>query len=144
VYEITPAGRRALQAWLATEPAAPRFEIEAVLRLLFADHGSKEDVLRAVRSISDWAAGQARIGWQQCQEYLDGDGPFPERLHVIVPFALLFAGFFETLLTWSDQVTQSIGEWPGTRDVGMTDATRRRLEEMMEKIKPLIAGGHPG
>src|SRR5215469_7320978 len=49
VYEITPAGREALREWLATEPAAPRFEIETMLRLLFADQGSKDDVLTAVR-----------------------------------------------------------------------------------------------
>jgi PadR family transcriptional regulator, regulatory protein AphA len=45
VYEITPAGRRALRGWLATEPSAPRFEIEPMLRLLFADQGTKDDMV---------------------------------------------------------------------------------------------------
>src|SRR5262245_57934117 len=38
VYAITDAGRAALRAWLATEPAPPRFELEPLLRLLYADH----------------------------------------------------------------------------------------------------------
>src|SRR5262245_35683445 len=37
VYRITPAGRRALKRWLATEPAPPQLEFEALLRLFYAD-----------------------------------------------------------------------------------------------------------
>ena len=129
VYEITPAGREALRAWLATEPAGPRFEIETMLRLLFADQGSKEDVLAAVRSMAGWAAAQGRTGLQQCEEYLTDGGPFPQRLHIIAPFALLVANLCETLLTWSDQVSRDIEDWPGTKDIGMTSTARKQIEE---------------
>src|SRR4051794_8528186 len=37
VYAITAAGRRALRAWLKSEPAPPQLEFEAVLRLFYAD-----------------------------------------------------------------------------------------------------------
>ena len=132
VYEITPAGREALREWLATEPAEPRFEIETMLRLLFADTGSKEDVLAAVRSMADWAAAQGRIGLQQCEEYLANGGPFPQRLHIIAPFALLVANLCETLLVWSDHVCSDIEDWPGTKDIGMTSAARKQLEEVRD------------
>jgi len=132
VYEITPAGRKALREWLATEPAAPRFEIETMLRLLFADQGSKEDVLAAVRSMADWAAAQGRTGLQQCEEYLADGGPFPQRLHIIAPFALLVASLFETLIAWSDQVSRDIEDWPGTKDIGMTSTARKQLEQVRD------------
>src|SRR5687768_7409348 len=32
LYAITPAGRRALRAWLQTEPERPQLEIEGLLR----------------------------------------------------------------------------------------------------------------
>src|ERR687884_316592 len=47
VYEITPAGRRALRAWLATTPAPPQLEFETMLRLIHGDHGTTDDLLRA-------------------------------------------------------------------------------------------------
>ena len=43
VYEITEAGRAALEEWTTTKTQPPRFEVEALLRLLFADNGSIED-----------------------------------------------------------------------------------------------------
>ena len=49
-YTITPQGRDALEEWLATEPAPPTIEIEALLRVLFADHGSLQDLQAAVRA----------------------------------------------------------------------------------------------
>lgn len=129
VYQITPAGRQALRAWLATEPAGPRFEIETMLRLLFADQGSTEDVLAAVRSMADWATAQGRTALPQLEEYLADGGPFPQRLHIIAPFALLVARLGETLIAWSDQVCRDIEDWPGTKDVGMTSAARKQIEE---------------
>lgn len=134
VYEITPAGRQALREWLATEPTAPRFEIETMLRLLFADQGTKADALAAVRSMADWAAAQGRTGLQQCEEYLTDGGPFPQRLHIIAPFALLLANLCETLITWSDQVSHDIEDWPGTKDIGMTSTARKQLEQARDII----------
>jgi PadR family transcriptional regulator, regulatory protein AphA len=132
VYEITPAGQEALREWLATEPAAPRFEIEPMLRLLFADQGTKEDALAAVRSMAEWAAAQGRAGLQQSEEYLADGGPFPQRLHIIAPFALLVASLCETLIAWSDQVSRDIEDWPGTKDVGMTSTARKQIEQVRD------------
>ena len=73
-----------------------------------------------------------RTGLQQCEEYLADGGPFPQRLHIIAPFALLVASLFETLITWSDQVCRDIEDWPDTKDIGMTSAARKQLEEVRD------------
>jgi DNA-binding PadR family transcriptional regulator len=49
-YAITDEGRRALGAWLATPPSPPRFEFETMLRLVYADQGTNEELLDAVRA----------------------------------------------------------------------------------------------
>jgi PadR family transcriptional regulator AphA len=49
-YAITPAGRKALQRWLRTEPAPPVLEAEVLVRTFFADSGRKEDVLASLES----------------------------------------------------------------------------------------------
>src|SRR5579859_4815012 len=41
VYSITPAGRRALAAWFRTEPSAPQFESEALLRVFFGENAER-------------------------------------------------------------------------------------------------------
>src|SRR5256714_5395765 len=48
VYSITPKGRRALRRWLGTRGDGPALEFEQMLKVFFADHGTKADALRAV------------------------------------------------------------------------------------------------
>src|SRR5215212_3837091 len=45
VYSITPAGRRALSTWLRSATAPPRWESESIVKLIFATHGSTEQLL---------------------------------------------------------------------------------------------------
>ena len=52
IYEITPAGRDALRRQLATPPAPPQLEFEALQRLIFADQASKQDLLAALDTTS--------------------------------------------------------------------------------------------
>src|SRR5438874_740546 len=52
-YTITAKGRRALAAWLREPGAGPSLEFEQLLKIMFADSGTKADVvanLDAVRA----------------------------------------------------------------------------------------------
>jgi len=33
---------------------------------------------------------------------------------------------------WSDHVSRDIEDWPGTKDIGMTSAARKQLEEVRD------------
>jgi PadR family transcriptional regulator AphA len=78
VYTITDAGRSALTAWMATTPQPPVLEAEALLRLLFAENGSIDDLTAAL----DQLAADATEMYEQVVTinagYLDGRHPFPE------------------------------------------------------------------
>jgi PadR family transcriptional regulator, regulatory protein AphA len=71
LYAITGQGRQVLAAWLASEPDPPRLQIESMLRLRYADQGSKQDLLAAVRSIRRWVLAQAPAGLWHIRGYLD-------------------------------------------------------------------------
>ena len=51
VYSITEAGRRALTAWLASPSAGQRYESEALLKVFFAENGTLDDMLAAIRTL---------------------------------------------------------------------------------------------
>src|SRR5262249_31681407 len=72
-----------LRAWLGTEPAPPELEFEAMVRLTFADQGTKQQALAAIDSIARHAEQRYREGLSQLRGYLDDGGPFPQRLHLI-------------------------------------------------------------
>jgi DNA-binding PadR family transcriptional regulator len=105
-YTITPEGEAALCKWLETEPSDPRLEIEGILRLFHGDHGSTDDLVRAMEATAESAHSMLEEMLGFVDEYLAEGGPldmleqgvggpegerqefrgrpmFPERLHVI-------------------------------------------------------------
>jgi PadR family transcriptional regulator AphA len=139
IYAITEQGRRALADWLATPPSPPGLELEAMLRLLYADQGSKQDLLDGVRASRAWALASASELLAQVRGYLADGGPFPERLHIITLFGRFYIELFELLASWADIAEAEITAWPGTADLGMTDRTRAVLEEGLIRLQVLVS-----
>ncbi|MGN6175512.1 MAG: PadR family transcriptional regulator [Streptosporangiaceae bacterium] len=132
-YAITPAGRRALRAWLATEPAPPELEFEAMVRLTFADQGTNPQALAAIDSIARHAEQRYREGLGQLREYLDDGGPFPERLHIIALTATFHADYLRLLLDWAARARAEVGTWPTTTGLGMTASARLMLQQTLAR-----------
>jgi hypothetical protein len=101
-----------------------------MLRLVYADQGSKEELLDAVRAARRWAEDRYADGREQVRGYLDDGGPFPDRLHLIALFARFYADLFELITQWAELAEAEIERWPRTDALGMTERTRALLEEL--------------
>jgi PadR family transcriptional regulator AphA len=143
VYEITDAGRESLREWLATEPAPPRFELEPLLRLLYADQGDRRDALAALDATHAWARAEAERGLAQLEGYRRDGGPFPERLHIVVPFADLYVRLVEAVEGWAADTRARVEAWPHTRDLGATPNSAGHLEDLIDRTRR-ITGHAPG
>lgn len=111
-YRITPAGRRAFRRWLAQPSSPPQLESEALLRANFFEHGTEEDALATLRSLRDHATAVQRQVLAQGREYLDGGGPFPERLHVIGVTGKFLLDFARLLEGWTRWAEEQVITWP--------------------------------
>lgn len=120
VYEITSEGREALAEWTKSRTQAPRIEIEALLRLLFGDHGSSQDLDRALDELESDIGEHHQAIVELMGSYLDGGHPFPQRTHLSVLFATFQIEMFKTIERWIEFARGEIDEWPTTRDLGMT------------------------
>ena len=108
-----------------------------MLRLLYADQGSRQDLLDAIRATRDWALARAPDALVQIQGYLADGGPFPERLHISTLFGRFYIDVFEAIIRWADLAEAEITAWPRTADLGATDRTRALLEEMLTRLQML-------
>jgi PadR family transcriptional regulator AphA len=138
IYEITPAGRDALRRQLATPPAPPQLEFEALQRLIFADQASKEDLLAALDTTSDQVQQLLEDGLQQTRGYQADGGPFPQRLHLTVLFARFSTDFLLLVRDWVTLARREVASWPTTRDLGLTDGTRQMLQDLLRIGDQLI------
>ena len=133
VYTITDEGRTALQTWMATSPQPPVLEAEALLRLLFAENGSVDDLTAAL----DQMAADAAEMYEQVVTintgYLDGLHPFPQRTHLSVLFATFQLELFDLIVKWVDFAKAEIATWPTTEGLGMTDRTEAILDNIKQQ-----------
>ena len=112
VYTITPAGRRALRAWMPTASAGPVLEFEGLVKVFFAEHGSKADLLATLEGVRAGVEGRAAAGAAICREYLEGRGPFPERLPWLILTGKLLDELDEAVLRWVEWAEAAVHEWP--------------------------------
>lgn len=123
VYEITEEGRDALKAWGSARTQPPQIEIEALLRVLFADQGSLDDLHRALDELEEDIRGHHQAIVELMGSYLDGGHPFPQRTHLSVLFATFQIEIFKAIERWIEFARREVREWPSTKDVGMNERT---------------------
>jgi DNA-binding PadR family transcriptional regulator len=134
-YSITAKGRRALAAWVATPPTdGPVVEMEPLVKLFFAEHGSRDDALAHIDSVRQWSAGLRAIDREQdiSKEYLEGRGPFPERLPWLIVVAEFIERFEAMVEQWTEWATEIVSEWPD--DVSQAEPAWDALQAMADRV----------
>ena len=112
VYTITAKGRQALREWLGTPGEGPVLEFEQLLKVFFADHGTRTDALNAVAGIRAWAREHNAVNIAVARAYLAGTGPFPERAAVLGVVGRFHTDFADMVGSWADWATTTIEAWP--------------------------------
>ena len=103
-----------------------------------ADQGELGDPQQALLTARTWAEEELRAGHRQVEDYLKDGGPFPDRLHLIAPFAELFADLIDAVERWADRTQEEISTWRSTRGLGMTLGARRTFERALA-LRPDLA-----
>jgi len=111
MYEITPAGRAALNEWLSQRASPPRYEAEALMKVLFAENGTKEDLLRAVQSIGEDANAVIRHFVAIADNYEQGSGEYPSRFGLSGLAARLLIDQAAATVRWSEWAVRVINDW---------------------------------
>jgi PadR family transcriptional regulator AphA len=137
VYEITPAGRDTLRRQMATPPRPPQLEFDVMQRLVFADQGSKQDLLATLDATSRQVDQLLHDVLQQVRGYQADGGPFPERLHLIMLFSRFYVDYLSLLQHWTALAGREVASWPTTKNLGLTDGTRQIFEDLLRQGEQL-------
>ena len=112
VYSITPAGRKALAGWVPESGKGPVTEFEGLLKVFFAEHGTRRDLLAHLeehRASAEQRLEELRV---IAERYAEGQVPFPERL---AQNSLVFRFGWqqqEQLLRWAEEAIEEVESWP--------------------------------
>lgn len=133
LYTITPKGRRALAAWIPTPSGAPVLEFESLVKVFFAEHGSRSDLLATIRGARDWAEERFANSAEIPRGYLEGKGPFPGRLPWLIVAGQFLTEFTEAVHRWAVWAEDVVTEWPD--DVRQAKPDWATLETMTERAE---------
>ena len=138
VYSITPRGRQALAEWLATESAPPVFESEHLLKVFYAENGSTDNLLATLHDLREWAYQRALHNVQVASSYLEGTGPYPERLPILVLTGRFLDDYVEMIDRWAAWASDIARSWPAeprkaTPDMAAMAVTARQAAARVER-----------
>lgn len=145
MYAITPAGRRALRAWLRTPGDWLVFECEAAVKAFFGDAGNLGELQAQLRALAGAIATIGSIAHRDTPPAAQRDIRFPGRLHYTAMSADLIARLRLTVTKWAADWADSTEEWS---TVHLDDASGRQavavLDERIADIeRALTAGATP-
>jgi PadR family transcriptional regulator AphA len=120
VYSITPEGRQALAGWLAEPGAGPVLECEALVKIAYADLGTRDGVQANLAALIDNTTAKLRFGEMIARQYLDGLGPFQERLPISGLMWRFLWDYHLAVLRWARWAQAEVQAWPD--DLSQLDA----------------------
>jgi DNA-binding PadR family transcriptional regulator len=111
VYSITQAGRAKLREWLAAPSSRPRYECEAVVKILFGELGTAEDMLASIRAIRDDAAAGFEHFQTIADRYAAGEGEYPARFSQSAIVTRLLAEQQAATMRWAEWAEEVVSRW---------------------------------
>jgi DNA-binding PadR family transcriptional regulator len=144
VYSITPAGRRALRRWMDVPGAGPVLEWEQLLKVFFAEHGTKAAALANVAAAREWGDDIEALSIDLSREYLAG-GPFPARMPQLIITGRFLTEFGDLVSQWAAWAEDVITSWPDDMAQATPDLASLRAigERTPRREQASTSEGHP-
>ncbi len=140
VYAITPSGRRALAAWLSRPGDGPALEFEQLLKIFFAEHGSKKAVVANLEGAAAWAAAQMEEQLAAGRRSLEGADAFQARAGQVTIAGTFLTEFALMVDRWARWALGVVKRWPENAAAAKPDrpalvSITRRLERRLRELR---------
>lgn len=140
VYSITTEGRRALTDWLRGDTKPSEYEYEILVKLLTADQGTRDDVIKLLAEAKEHALIEAKAIKTGLQTVLDQGFKMPEMAEFNTWIVRYMVNDVESRLGWITQmearVTALAEEAPGGDEAYALEEYCRemgRIDELLTK-----------
>ena len=114
--------------------AAPRLESEALLRVFFAEHGTKEGLLATLAELEGQALAMRRQAVEQGAEYLAGTAGFPERIHILGLVGRFTLDHTALVAGWARWARAEIERWPDVDSGEVSPEVVRDFEAALAEL----------
>ena len=135
VYTITRAGRRALAAWLTEPGDGPALEFEGLVKLIFADHGTRDDALASIARAREWAVEMNASSIEAGSKFIDMGGLYEQRRATTLLLGAFLTDYYALVAQWADWATAEVASWP--EDIAGHRLDPDRTREVLARARRL-------
>jgi DNA-binding PadR family transcriptional regulator len=111
-YSITAAGRSTLADWMSQPSQLPGLQSEHLMKVYFAEHGSRADLLATLAGVREWAEDRGEEIVATARAYQDGVAQQPDRMAQLMLLERLLIDVYEAIDDWARWATAVVEEWP--------------------------------
>ncbi len=138
-YTITAKGRRSLAAWLQEPGDGPILEFGQLLKISFADSGSKADIVTNLEATRAWVVDQNEANLATARAYLEGRSAFPERAALNQLAGRFLTDFYVTVARWVDWASELVNTWPDdVRQASFDMAAAEEAVRLAESVATMM------
>ena len=139
-YGISPAGRQVLAQWVAEPGTGVFFESEGALKILFAENGTKQQLLATINSMRvqalDILGRRARV----FDDVVRDGPPYPDRIHQSVLVFDLVSRLTHAVVEWADAAASRVDDWSSLAPDRRTRAdAMRQIAELRDLALAVVA-----
>lgn len=87
-------------------------EFEQLVKVFFAENGTKADALATLRAAQEWARARCAESQAVSERYAEGEGLFPERLPELQLTSRFVTDFYLLVLDWARWAAAIVETWP--------------------------------
>lgn len=148
VYTITAKGRQVLAEWLHQPGDGPALEFEQLLKVFFAENGTKGDLLATLAAAQAWARARCAESLAIGERYRTGSGPFSGRLPELQLTSRFLTDFYLLVGQWARWASAIVATWPddpcqARHDPGVIAETVRRATDGASPPAPAASSRSP-
>ena len=138
-YTITAKGKRALAAWLQQPGDGPILEFEQLLKISFADSGTRADVVANLNATRAWIIEQNEENLATARAYLEGRSAFPERAALNQLAGRFLTDFYVMVAHWVAWASQVVDQWPDdVRDAPFDAGAADEGVQLAESVQNIL------
>jgi PadR family transcriptional regulator AphA len=141
LYRITDEGRRALTGWHRSPSQGPVLEFEHLVKMMFAENGTRSDALAQLADVRAWARERNEANLEAARDYAAGSGPFQDRAARTMLAGAFLTDFYALVDRWAEWATGVVQGWP--EDPGDAVADPEALRAILRRAEWSEAGMMP-
>jgi PadR family transcriptional regulator AphA len=139
VYSIRDTGKEALREWLGTPVAPFSMEFEALLRVIVAPLGTKEELVGTLEQVRADAHDMLGFASRVKQEFADGINVTQDQAYIRAIPVDFFISHLNTVAAWVERTLDELDTWDDL------EATQEKNDRGLERISllPVAIPGEP-